>query len=124
MRCLLVLFSAAAVGLAAPAHADPGVDASFLDALTKAGITFNDGPNAVNAGKTACGLMSQGQPGLDVIKHVSEQNPGISTTSAAKFTAIAASAYCPQFIQRANDIGGESTEPPRSPVGVPGGGQQ
>ncbi|HME75478.1 MAG TPA: DUF732 domain-containing protein [Mycobacterium sp.] len=124
MRRLLVLLSAAAVGLAAPAHADPGVDASFLDALTKAGITFNDGPNAVNAGKTACGLMSQGQQGLDVIKHVSEQNPGISTISAAKFTAIAASAYCPQFIQRANDIGGDSTAPPPSRVGVPGGGQQ
>jgi Protein of unknown function (DUF732) len=124
MRRLLVLFSAAAVGLAAPVQADPGVDASFLDALTKAGITFNDGPNAVNAGKTACGLMSQGQQGLDVIKHVSEQNPGISTISAAKFTAIAATAYCPQFIQRANDIGGDSTEPPPSRAGVPGGGQQ
>jgi hypothetical protein len=119
-----VLLSAAAVGLASPAHADPGVDASFLDALTKAGITFNNGPNAVNAGKTACGMMSQGQQGLDVIKHVSEQNPGITTSSAAKFTAIAASAYCPQFIQRANDIGGDSTGPPPNQAGIPGGGHQ
>jgi hypothetical protein len=107
MRRLLVLAGiAATLSLGTPAHADPGVDASFLDALTKAGITFNNGPNAVNAAKTACGLMSQGQPELDVIQRVTEQNPGISTTSAAKFTAIAASAYCPQYLQRASDNGG------------------
>ena len=107
MRRLLVLPGiAATLGLAVPAHADPNVDASFLDALTKAGITFNNGNVAVSAGKTACGLMDEGQPELDVIQHVSEQNPGISTSSAAKFTAIAASAYCPQFLQRATDTSG------------------
>lgn len=122
MRRLLVLFGVVAtVALAAAAQADPGVDASFLDALTKAGITFNNGPNAVNAGKTACGLMGQGQPELDVIQHVTEQNPGITTTSAAKFTAIAASAYCPQYLQRASDNGGQSTEPPPNRVGISGG---
>ncbi|HEY9303556.1 MAG TPA: DUF732 domain-containing protein [Mycobacterium sp.] len=107
MRRLLVLLGiVAAFGLATPAQADPGVDASFLDALTRAGITFSNGPSAVSAGKTACALMDQGQPELDVIQHVSEQNPGISPTSAAKFTAIAASAYCPQHLQRASDGGG------------------
>jgi Protein of unknown function (DUF732) len=119
-RFLMLLGIAAAVGLAVPAQADPGsaaagVDASFLDALTKAGITFNNGPNAVNAAKAACGLMGQGQPQLDVVQRVSEQNPGISTTSAAKFTAIAASAYCPQFLQRASDNGGESQVPGPTP---------
>jgi Protein of unknown function (DUF732) len=118
MRRLLVLFGVAAtVSLAVPAQADPGVDASFLDALTKAGITFNSGPNAVNAAKTACGLMSQGQPELDVIQNVTRQNPGLDTTRAAQFTAIAASAYCPQYLQRASD----SAQPPPSPVSTPGG---
>jgi len=127
MRRLLVLVGiAVTLGSAVPAQAgpgsaDPGVDASFLDALTKAGITFSNGASAVNAGKTACGLMDQGQPELDVIQHVTEQNPGISTTSAAKFTAIAASAYCPQYLQRASDNGGESTEPPPNRVGISGG---
>lgn len=108
MRRLLVQFGVvAALGLTVPAQADPGVDASFLDALTKAGITFKDGPDAVNAGKTVCALMDQGKPELDVIQSVTQQNPGISTTSAAKFTAIAASAYCPQHLQRAGDNGGE-----------------
>jgi hypothetical protein len=50
---------------------------------------------------------------------VTEQNPGISTTSAAKFTAIAASAYCPQFLQRASDNSGQSQTPDR--VGISGG---
>jgi Protein of unknown function (DUF732) len=127
MRRVLVLFGiAAALGLSAPAQADPGtadpgVDASFLDALARAGITFNNGANAVNAGKTACGLMSQGQPELDVIQNVTAQNPGISTTSAAQFTAIAASAYCPQYLQRAGDNGGHGTEPPPNRVGISGG---
>jgi hypothetical protein len=116
-RFLMLLGIAAAVGVAVPAHADPasGVDASFLDALTKAGITFSNGPNAVNAAKAACGLMGQGQPQLDVVQRVSEQNPGISTTSAAKFTAIAASAYCPQFLQRASVNGGETQVPGPTP---------
>jgi len=37
---------------------------------------------------------------------MTEQNPGIDPTSAAKFTAIAASAYCPQHLQRATDNDG------------------
>jgi hypothetical protein len=122
MRRLLMLCGiAATLGLAAPAQADPGVDASFLDALTKAGITFSNGPNAVNAGQTACGMMEQGQPELDVIQHVSEQNPGISTTNAAKFTAIAASAYCPQYLQRASDNSGDTQQPGPNRVGISGG---
>ncbi|HZC92518.1 MAG TPA: DUF732 domain-containing protein [Mycobacterium sp.] len=106
MRRLLVLLGiAATLGLGAPAHADPNVidphlDASFLDSLTKAGITVKSGPGAVKAGKTACGMMEQGQPELDVIARVTRDNPGLETTRAAQFTAIAASAYCPQFLQR------------------------
>jgi hypothetical protein len=125
-RFVVLLGIAATVSLAVPAQADPGnadvgVDASFLDALTKAGITYSDGPNAINAGKTACGLMSQGQPELDVIQNVSAQNPGITQTNAAKFTAIAASAYCPQFLQRASDNGGGTQEPGPDRVGISGG---
>jgi hypothetical protein len=104
MRRLLVMLGiTSSLGIAIPAYADPNVDASFVHALNKAGITFNDSKSAVNAGKTACGLMDQGKPELDVVQLVTQQNPGISTTSAAQFTAIAASAYCPQHLQRASD---------------------
>jgi Protein of unknown function (DUF732) len=121
-RLVVLLGVAATLGLAVPAHADPdspdsGVDSSFLDALKNAGITYNSGPGAVNAGKTACGLMDQGQPELVVIQHVTEQNPGISQTNAARFTAIAASAYCPQYLQRASD----NQPPPPDRVGISGG---
>ena len=60
-RLLVVLGIASSLGSAIPAHADPNVDASFVDALTKAGITFNDSRSAISAGKTACELMDQGK---------------------------------------------------------------
>ena len=117
----MLLGVASSLGGAIPAHADPNIDASFVDALNKAGITFSDSKSAVNAGKTACGLMDQGKPELDVIALVTQQNPGISTTSAAQFTAIATSAYCPQYLHRATDSG--QTQPPPDRVGGSGGQQ-
>lgn len=122
-RLLVVLGIAASLGSAIPAHADPNVDASFVDALTKAGITFNDSRSAISAGKTACELMDQGKSQIDVVALVTQQNPAISTTSAAKFTAIAASAYCPQHLHRASDNGASPSPPPRDGVGVSGGQQ-
>ena len=101
----MLLAIVAALSVTVPSHADPTsdpkLDANFLDALQRAGVTFNNGATAVNAAKAACVLMNQGQPQIDVIHRVTEQNPGIDTTSAAKFTAIAASAYCPQHLQGA-----------------------
>lgn len=108
MRLLLPLLAAAGlIGLAAPAHAEPsGIDAEFLAALGKAGITFRNADKAVAAGKTACELMDSGQPELDVVKRVTEQNPGFTISGAAKFTAIAASAYCPQYLNVVNGAQG------------------
>ena len=121
-RLLVVLGMASALAFAAQAHAEPGVDASFIDALTKAGISFNDPNNAVEAGHTTCDLIAQGKPGLQVVQLVQQQNSGISTTNAAKFTAIAVSAYCPQYVQQAN--AGTSPSPP-SGAGLGGSsGQQ
>jgi len=122
-RLLLMLGIASSLGIAIPAHADPNVDASFVDALNKAGITSNDSKSAINADKTACWLMDQGKPELDVVQLVMQQNSGISTVSAAKFTAIAASAYCPQHLQRASDNSGSPSPPPGDGVGVSGGQQ-
>jgi hypothetical protein len=102
VRFLVILASFAAVlGLATPAQADPGTsvsDASFLGGLTKAGITFQDPTVAVAVAKKACALMDQGNSQSGVIKSVSSSNPGFSPDGAAKFTMIAASAYCPQHM--------------------------
>jgi hypothetical protein len=116
MRRLLVLLGiAAAVSSGAIAHADPAgsnssLDASFLDSLTRAGITILDRAGAVKAGKTACAMMEQGRPEIDVVQLAMRQNPGLDITKAAKVTAIAASAYCPQYLQRASD-GGNVNQP-------------
>ncbi len=104
MQTLLVLASfAAVIGVATPARADPGSngsgpDASFLAALDKAGITYKSGAVVVSVGKEACALMDQGHPETEVIKDVSASNPGFTTSGAANFTTIAASACCPQHV--------------------------
>jgi hypothetical protein len=41
-RLPVVLGIASSLGSSIRAHADPNIDASFVDALNKAGITFND----------------------------------------------------------------------------------
>jgi Protein of unknown function (DUF732) len=114
MRTVLLLASfAAVVGLAAPAQADPagatGPDASFLAALDKAGITYQNASVAVDIGRRACALMDQGSPQIEVIKSVSSSNPGFTVDGAAQFTMIAASAYCPQH------LGQQVTQAPPTP---------
>jgi Protein of unknown function (DUF732) len=102
MRFLVMIAGfAAMLGVATPAQADPGSsgpDASFLAALTKAGITYQDPTVAVAVGKQACELMNQGNPQAAVINSVSSSNPGFNADGAAQFTMIAASAYCPQHM--------------------------
>ncbi len=112
-----VLVGAAALGLAVLVHpgpvgADPGLDASFLDSLTKAGITIKSDSGAVKAGKAACEMMDQGRQQIDVVQLVTKQNPGLDTTRAAQFTAIAASAYCPQHLQHAAELPPAGVAPP------------
>ena len=114
MRFLVVLASFAVVlGVATPAEAEPGSsgpDASFLAALSKAGITYQDPTVAVAVGRKACELMDQGNPQAGVIKSVSSSNPGFTADGAAQFTMIAASAYCPQH------MGQPITQAPPTPL--------
>lgn len=90
MRPRVVLASLAAlIGLAAPAHADPDPDASFLNTLNNAGITYHNGPEAINIGRRVCQIMDQGHPQPDVIKSMTQQNSGFTDDGATKFTRIA-----------------------------------
>jgi hypothetical protein len=103
MRFLVMHAGFAAVLGMASAQADPGnpgSDARFLAALTKAGITYQDPTVAVAVGKEACELMDQGNPEIGVIKSVSSSNPGFTVDGAAQFTMIAAGVYCPQHMGR------------------------
>jgi Protein of unknown function (DUF732) len=108
MRLLVVLaVLAAAIGLAGPAQADG--DGDFLAGLNNAGITYKSGPDAIGIGRRACELMDQGNSQDDVIKAVTDQNPGFTNDGATRFVQIAENTLCPQH------IGGAVSPPPPQP---------
>jgi hypothetical protein len=117
-RLLVVLGIASSLGFSIPAHADPGdnptADASFVEAVKQAGISFKDAPSAVTAGKSVCEFLDQGKSTIDVVALVIQQNSGISNLNAAKFTAIAESAYCPQYLQHASGSAAPPTTTPNN----------
>ncbi|MGB6205514.1 DUF732 domain-containing protein, partial [Mycobacterium sp.] len=117
MRLPLMLATVAAtVGLAVavPALADPGdpppspvpddpaADAHFLDSLQQAGMTYRSGPDAVAAGRMACDMMISGRSEKDVVDELSMRNPGLNSGGAMRFAALAASAYCPDYLSKSS----------------------
>jgi hypothetical protein len=123
MRLLVVLASVAAIicravpAQADPGSTDPGLDASFLNQLNQAGITYSNGPAAVAAARTACDMMDSGQKEIDVIKQVMNLNPGFGLAGSTRFTAIASSVYCPEYLGKSS----AKTTTPLFP-GLPGPG--
>lgn len=94
-----LLAIAAMVGFAAPAHGDPtGDDAAFLAALANAGITVPNPAQAIASAQAVCGLMRNGETGLQVLTDVKNQNPALTLDGAALFTAIASNSYCPEHL--------------------------
>jgi hypothetical protein len=104
MRLVLLLASAAVViGTAAPAYADiDGKDQAFLNALSQAGLTYLNADRAIAAAKDVCDLASGGMTGEEIVHNLQDRNPGFQGDGAAKFTAIAASAYCPDELTPEN----------------------
>jgi hypothetical protein len=85
---------ATAVIVAAPVHADPTTDNSFLSALTNAGIGYNDPASTEQLGKSICPMLVE--PGKSMASVYSTvTNNGINPQMAAFFTGIAISMYCP-----------------------------
>lgn len=97
MKPLLALSVLAVVGMAAPAYAD-STDDAFLASLQAAGITYQGADRVITAGKSVCKMVDQGKQMADVVKTVQNLNPGLHGDNAARFTAIAATAYCPQAL--------------------------
>jgi hypothetical protein len=123
MRLLAPACFAALIAMAAPAQADPGGgDADFLAGLNNAGISYKSGPDAVGIGRRACELMDQGHPPADVIKAMTDQNPGFTTAVVAKFLDIAENNLCPQHIGGAVASPTSSSPAPQPPPApAPGG---
>ena len=119
MRLLATACFAALIAMAAPAQADSsGSDADFLAGLKSAGISYKDGPDAVRIGRRACELMDLGHPPADVIKAMTDQNPGSTTDGAAKFLDIAENKLCPQHMGGAL-ASPTSSSPARQPPPAP-----
>jgi len=98
MRLILTISSVVAViGLAVPAHADDTDDA-FLASLSSAGFTYNDPAQVIQAAHYVCSAASGGTAMADVAKAMTSKAAALTEDKAEKFTAIAASAYCPDAI--------------------------
>jgi hypothetical protein len=108
-----VLGISLALVLAAPAHAEPGVDESptsennesFLADLHKVGIGFGDPTQAISAGQAVCAHIHNGMSGLHLIKHLQENNPALTENGAVQFATISAKAYCPRQLDEAEEPG-------------------
>jgi hypothetical protein len=93
---VILVAVATAVTVAAPAQADPTND-SFLNALTNAGIGYNDPASTQSLGQSLCPMLVE--PGKSVASVYSTvTNNGINPDMAAFFTGIAISMYCPQMM--------------------------
>jgi hypothetical protein len=101
---VMALLVAAMIALAVPARADDS-DQAFLADLDNAGIHYSDPDQAVTAGKTVCSLKDNGMTNDDLVKNLTEQNPGFAEEKAAKFATIATNDFCPQ------DAGGAAPIP-------------
>jgi hypothetical protein len=88
---------ATAVTVAAPAHADPTTDTSFLNALTNAGIGFNDPASAEQLGQSICPMLVQPGKNLASVYSTVSHN-GVNPDMAAFFTGIAIQMYCPSMM--------------------------
>ncbi|MFG1933905.1 DUF732 domain-containing protein [Mycobacterium sp. NPDC048908] len=89
--------AATAITLAAPASADPVTDNSFLNALTNAGIGFNDPSGTEQLGQSICPMLVEPGKNLASVYSTVSHN-GINPDMAAFFTGIAISMYCPSMM--------------------------
>ena len=92
------------IGVAAPAYADDGDggdisnDKDFLAELRQVGLTYQDPDNAVAAAKSVCQLVDDGKSATEIITELRNRNPSFQGAAAAKFTALAAAHYCPEYM--------------------------
>ncbi len=106
MRLLLAAVgAAAAIGVAAPAYADPppppqGDDGGFLTALRQVGINYASPDMAITSGKAVCTCLNNGESGLELVHDVKTHNPGMDMENASNFAMIAAKFYCPHQLSK------------------------
>ena len=90
---LAAVVAAGALGLAAPAAAEPG-DGNFLGALDRMGISYPDATDAVAGGHSVCDYLTSGHSTNQAAKAVKNANPSLTLTRASQFVSIAQASYC------------------------------
>jgi hypothetical protein len=99
-RLLMLLSVPVMIIMAAPAYADdpsaPNNDDDFLKQIKDAGLTYDDGPKAVEVAKNACALADSGTEPAEIQKNLVSLNPSLAGGGAAKFMTLAAAEYCPK----------------------------
>ena len=98
-RLLMLLGMSAMIIAAAPAYADdsaPNNDDDFLKQIKDAGLTYQDGPKAVEIAKSLCALANSGTNADEIQKNLVSLNPSLAGDGAAKFMTLAAAEYCPK----------------------------
>ncbi len=121
MKLILVTLTslAAIIGMAMNAHAD-STDDAFIASLQAAGFTFSDAGQAITAAHYVCQAAGGGTAMADIAKAIQSKDSALSDDKAAKFTAIAANAYCPQALSTDNaPSSAPSTAPSAAPSSAP-----
>ncbi len=99
MRLPLALLIPAAIALGAPAHAEPdGDDKALISALQRSGISYDSPVQAITSAKAVCAFLNSGETGLEIIKDLKDNNPGMTMDRAAAFVVIASNTYCPEHL--------------------------
>jgi Protein of unknown function (DUF732) len=108
--------SGCSAGLAAPAHADPGTDQQFVNALKEQGVPVASDGDAVALGHSTCEQLQRGDAPLDVLQHV-ESVTKWSQDASIGFINLSARAYCP-------DMTAKLQEAAAAPAPTAPGGEQ
>jgi hypothetical protein len=87
---------AVAIGLAAPAHADP-TDDQFISSLDRQGIPHDEYPQVVQEAKDVCDILGSGHSFDETVQLVLGVHGEYSPQTAAGFVGAAAAAYCPAY---------------------------
>ncbi len=120
MKLLLAALTSLAViiGMGVPARAD-STDDAFIASLQAAGFTFSDAGQTITAAHYVCHAADGGTAMADIAKAIQSKDSALSDDKAAKFTAIAATAYCPQALSSDSSSSSAPTSAASAPSNAP-----
>lgn len=92
---ITVVCFAAALNLAAPAHADTDTDSHYFHALDKTGVWYDTPAHAIDMGHGVCMALQADVPVSKILR--ATVAGGYTYAQAGSIVGIATGAYCPQY---------------------------